>query len=249
MLLVGEDDRTGQALATAVARAGVRLETVRTGAEAITRHTEADLIAINLELPDLDGTEVCRRIRSTSAVPLLCLIAAESTELERILSLRAGADMCLTRPVGVAELAARIEVVTRRLQPRPVTSELLRYGGLEIDVAAREVRVAGRSVDMTRKEFDLLYLLASRRGSIVNRKQILSVVWDDENAWMQRSRTIDTHVNSIRRKIGKYGAIRTRRGVGFQFCHSDNGIAHLAPWPPARQDASSASLGVPIRTP
>lgn len=222
VLLVGEDHQTGQALAAALARAGVRLDSVRTGAEAITRHADADMVALNLELPDLDGTEVCRRIRSTSEVPILGLIAAGSTELERILSLRAGVDMCLTRPVGVAELAARIEVVARRLRPQPNTRELLSYGSLEIDVAAREVRIAGRSVDMTRKEFDLLYLLASKNGSIVNRRQILSVVWDDQNAWMQRSRTIDTHVNSIRRKIGKSGAIRTRRGVGFQFCLPDN---------------------------
>jgi DNA-binding response OmpR family regulator len=220
VLLVGEDCATGQALGTALNPTIYRLRRVQTGAEAILEHQDADVIALNLELPDLDGTEVCRRIRSTSEVPLIGLIGADSTELERILSLRAGADMCFTRPVGVTELVTRLEVVTRRLQPPPSTGELLSCGALEIDIAAREVRAGGTPVDMTRKEFDLLYLLASQRGAIVNRRQILSTVWNDENAWMQRSRTIDTHVNNIRRKIGRHGDIRTQRGVGFRFCLS-----------------------------
>lgn len=220
ILLVGDDVATGEALAEALNTAVFSLDCVRTGGEALRLQLDADVVLLNLELPDLDGTEVCRRIRAASDVPVIGLIKPMSTELERILTLRAGADMCLTKPVGIDELVARLNVVTRRMQPHSAVGESLSYGALEIDSAAREVRVEGAPVDLTRKEFDLLYLLASRRGAIVNRKQILSAVWNDDNAWMQRSRTIDTHVNSIRRKIGRSGDIHTQRGVGFRFCHS-----------------------------
>lgn len=220
ILLVGDDAETARALDVALNATVFSLDCVQTGGEALRLRPDVDVILLTLELPDLDGTEVCRRIRATSDVPVIGLVKSASTELERILALRAGADMCLTKPVGIDELVARLTVVTRRRQPHPAVTESLSYGALEIDGAAREVRVEGAPVDLTRKEFDLLYLLASRRGAIVNRKQILSAVWNDDNAWMQRSRTIDTHVNSIRRKIGPSGDIRTQRGVGFRFCHS-----------------------------
>ncbi|GAA2999237.1 response regulator transcription factor [Actinokineospora diospyrosa] len=216
VLFVSGDSERVDRIGTELRGRGFDLTRVATGAAAIGSRAEADVVLLNLDLPDLDGIEVCRRIRSGTVVPMIGMIA-ESSPLERVLALRAGLDVCLSKPCGTPEIIARINTVTRRTRARCVGGRALRYGALEIDVPAREVRLRGTAIRLTRKEFDLLHLLASRPGVTFDRRQILAEVWDDDNAWMRRSRTIDTHVNSIRRKLGGLAAISTQRGVGFRF--------------------------------
>ena len=194
---------------------GHLLTGVSTGARAIALRDSADVLLLNLDLPDLDGIEVCRRIRSVSDAPMMGLLPHDNPT-ERVLALRAGLDVCLPPDCRSAEIAARIRAVTRRFYgdatPVPLTS-----GALQIDPVARQVRLHGRRVQLTPKEFDLLHLLASRPGEVLNRRHILAEIWDDQHGWMTGSRTIDTHVNSLRRKLDWAPFIETQRGIGFRF--------------------------------
>ncbi|UQX05190.1 response regulator transcription factor [Streptomyces sp. RerS4] len=186
---------------------------VRSGDAALRGYGDVDLLLLDLELPDLDGLEVCRRVRSDSTVPLIAL-TARGDELDRVLGLRAGADDYLVKPYSFLELMARIEAVMRRVaQVRPDTAAVIRRGPLRIDRATRQVTVDGRRIDVTPKEFDLLHLLASHPDAVLPRKEIMQRVWGD--SWSRR--TIDTHVSSLRGKLGRSEWILTVRGVGFQF--------------------------------
>lgn len=174
-----------------------------------------DLVLLDLELPDLDGLEVCRAIRSVSRVPLIIVTSRES-EIDCVLGLQAGADDYVTRPFGIRELMARIEAVMRRTQWQPAAAagpaQEIRHGRLRIDAGSREVTVDGVPVTLTRKEFDLLCLLAQHPDAVVPRRQLLQQVWG--NSWSRR--TVDTHVSSVRGKLGDPGWIVTIRGVGFR---------------------------------
>jgi DNA-binding response OmpR family regulator len=217
VLLVEDDVERTRTISTELEQHGYALTCVNTGVAAIFGQDDADVVVLNLDLPDLEGTEVCRRIRTSSAVPLIGLLE-NNTAQDRVLALRAGLDMCMTATSRTQELLARIDTLMRRRRPNGAGPTVLSSGVLEIDARAREVRLSGQPVGLTRKEFELLHLLASRADTTVDRAQILSVVWNDDNAWMLRSRTIDTHVNSVRRKLGGSAVIHTERGVGFRFC-------------------------------
>ncbi|HKS47306.1 MAG TPA: response regulator transcription factor [Amycolatopsis sp.] len=242
-VLLVDDDLSRTELISGQLRRGFSAWNLHTGMDAITAAPSADIVVLNLKLPDLDGVEVCRRIRAVSTVPMIG-ITAGSSEFERVLALRAGLDVCMAPTFGVSELVARIATLTRRNRPDRRAGKSMSYGDLVINTHTREVRMCGHPVGLTKKEFDLLYLLASRPGVTFDRKQILSAVWHDDNSWMQRSRTIDTHVNSIRRKLGCSEAIRTQRGVGFQFSSLDC-VACIAT--PGRalngEDVENARLG------
>lgn len=172
-----------------------------------------DLVIVDLDLPDMDGLEVCRRIRVACETPIIA-VSPRGTELDCVLALRAGADDCVVRPYRFQELAARIEAVMRRARPTRPTEKIITYGPLCVYQDAREVRMRGDVVNVTRKEFDLLSLLASRPDSVVSRREIMSKVWDD--SWSRSGRTIDTHVSSLRNKLGSTSWIVTVRGVGFR---------------------------------
>jgi DNA-binding response OmpR family regulator len=220
VLLIDSDQSHTDVISGELVRRGFFTQHLKTGMDAIASSPGADVVVLNLKLPDLDGVEVCRRIRALCSVRLIG-ITASSSEFERVLALRAGLDVCMGPVFGVSELVARISTLTRRNGQGIQTRKTMSYGDLAIDTRAREVRVCGRRVGLTKKEFDLLYLLASRPGVTFDRRQILSAVWDDNSTWMARSRTIDTHVNSIRRKLGCSEVIRTQRGVGFRFSSSN----------------------------
>jgi DNA-binding response OmpR family regulator len=196
-------------------RHGYKAEQVRTGAEALQQCREADLLLFDLDLPDLDGVELCRSIRAVCDVAII-VVTARDTELDRVLSLRAGADDYVVKPCSLTELTARIEAVMRRVRLQPfVPEDVIAVGSLHIDHRTREIRLDGRHVEVTRKEFDLLYLLASRPGSVFSRRQIMTQVWSDPRS--KPGRTIDTHVSSLRSKLGSSRWITTVRGVGFRF--------------------------------
>jgi DNA-binding response OmpR family regulator len=220
-ILIVEDREKASSLPHNLSRHGYDIATVGTGGEALTANEEADLILLDLELPDLDGLEVCRRIRQLSDTPMIAFTDG-GAKLERVLVLQAGSDDCMDKPYEFRELLARIEAVMRRLRPRQKTRAVelsLSIGALQIDATAREARLDGRHHELTRKEFELLYYLARNAGTVVTRQRLMAEVWGDQTphaASVRASRTIDTHVGSLRSKLGG-GWIRTVRGVGFRF--------------------------------
>ena len=133
--------------------------------------------------------------------------------MERVLGLQAGADDYVVKPYGFRELMARMAAVMRRARPQPAVGKVLTRGPLVIDASSREVCLLGRTIDMTRKEFDLLFLLASHPDTVVSRGRIMQQIWGD--SWSRR--TVDTHVSSLRNKLGGSDWIITIRGVGFRF--------------------------------
>ncbi|MFA3878631.1 response regulator transcription factor [Streptomyces sp. MMCC 100] len=217
MLAVESETEVAKELVRDLWRHGYHAESVATGAQALQQYRNADLLLVDLNLPDLDGVELCRSIRAVCDVPII-VVTSRDSELDRVLSLRAGSDDYVPKPYSLAELVARIEAVMRRVLRQPVTvDEVITVGPLGIDPRAREIRLDGRPVELTRKEFDLLYLLASRLGSVVTRGQIMAQVWRDSRS--EPGRTIDTHVSSLRSKLGSSSWIITARGVGFRLGH------------------------------
>ncbi|MCH0540230.1 response regulator transcription factor [Streptomyces sp. MUM 203J] len=217
VLVVEQDARAAESLVMGLRRHGYEAENVATGAKALQSYTDADLILLDLDLPDLDGLEVCRGIRAAADTPIIA-ITARDTELDRVLGLQAGSDDYMVKPYGFRELMARIEAVMRRVRPHSPAAHVITSGPLSIDARTRQVSLDGRLIEVTRKEFDLLYLLASQPETVVSRKQLMTQVWDD--SWSRPGRTIDTHVSSLRGKLGSSRWIITVRGVGFRFGHA-----------------------------
>ena len=200
-----------KALVTELRRYGHDVNSAGTGSATLQTFEDFDLVLLDLDFPDLDGLEVCRAIRSFSNIPIIA-VTSRGTELDRVLGLRAGADDYLVKPYGFRELIARMEAVMRRAQPQPAASSVVSYGPLSINASRREVSLDGRLIDVTRKEFDLLYLLASYPQVVIPRKRLMHQVWGD--SWSRR--TVDTHVSSLRNKLGSSRWIITVRGVGFR---------------------------------
>ncbi|MEV5972511.1 MULTISPECIES: response regulator transcription factor [unclassified Streptomyces] len=212
ILVVENEERSAKALVQDLIRRGYRADSVTTGSQALQVHRQADLILLDLDLTDLDGLEVCRSIRAMSDTPIIA-VTERGSELDRVLGLQAGSDDYMVKPYGFHELLARIGAVMRRVRPSP-TARTIEHGPLRIDADTRRVTLHGRPVDLTRKEFDLLHMLAIQPGAVVSRRQLMTQVWDD--AWSHKGRTIDTHVSSLRGKLGSSHWIVTVRGVGFR---------------------------------
>ncbi len=170
------------------------------------------LVVLDVGLPDLDGLEVCKRIRQTSQVPIIFLTARDG-EIDRVLGLELGADDYLTKPFSPAELVARVKAVLRRSDGAP-PPEVVQAGRVTIDAGRREVRVDDAVVELTTKEFDLLRFLAERAGLAMSRKQILDGVWGYD--WYGDPRTVDVHIAQVRKKVGDGVEIRTVRGIGYR---------------------------------
>jgi DNA-binding response OmpR family regulator len=211
ILVVENDVRDMEALARGLRRHGHQVICAVTGGEALASFRDAELVLLDLELSDLDGLGVCRGIRAACDVPIIA-VTALGTELDRVLGLQAGADDYVCKPYGFRELMARIEAVMRRARPQRGRGTVLMHGPLRIDASLRQVSMHGRQIDVTRKEFDLLCLLASFPDTVIPRKRIISEVWGD--TWSRR--TVDTHVSSLRSKLGRSDWIITVRGVGFR---------------------------------
>ena len=175
---------------------------------------DPSLFILDIMLPGMDGLEILRRLRADahlSDVPVL-MLTARTSEIDKVKGLETGADDYVVKPFGIMELQARVKALLRRAG-RPRTESVLTCGDLEIDPAAREVRKNGVPVELTYKEFELLRLLCSRRGTVLTRDDILQAVWDYDFAG--ETRTVDMHVKTLRQKLGE-GYIQTVRGVGYK---------------------------------
>jgi DNA-binding response OmpR family regulator len=171
------------------------------------------LVVLDVGLPDIDGLEVCRRLRASTNIPVIFLTARD-TEVDRVLGLELGADDYVTKPFSPAELVARVKAVLRRSEGNAAPTEMVQVGGVTIDIGRREVRVNEEPVAFTTKEFDLLKFLAERPGLALSRQQILDGVWGYD--WFGDVRTVDVHIAQVRKKIDSAVKIDTVRGVGYR---------------------------------
>ncbi|GAA2811517.1 response regulator transcription factor [Crossiella cryophila] len=216
VLLVEDDDGVADALVEVLTAHGHQPRRVRHGADALTGHREVDLVLLDLGLPDGDGLEVLRKLRRVATVPVMVL-TARGDERSVVRGLRLGADDYLVKPVRLAELLARMDVVTRRAAHRATAEEPadeVVTGDVRIDLASRRVEVAGAPITLTAKEFDLLAALARRMGAAVSRQQLMDELWGD--AYVAISRSLDVHIAQLRAKLGRPNLISTIRGFGYR---------------------------------
>jgi DNA-binding response OmpR family regulator len=171
------------------------------------------LVVLDVGLPDIDGLEVCRRLRATSAIPVIFLTARD-TEVDRVLGLELGADDYVTKPFSPVEVVARVKAVLRRSEGTGAPAEIVQVGSVTIDAGRREVRIGDEPVPFTTKEFDLLRFLADRPGRALSRQQILDGVWGYD--WFGDVRTVDVHIAQVRKKVDSAVRIDTVRGVGYR---------------------------------
>jgi len=172
-----------------------------------------DVVLLDLNLPGMDGVEVCRRIRAISSIPVIMLTARDS-EIDKVVGLELGADDYVTKPFSPRELVARVKAVLRRSQEAPTTAKVIESNAFEIDLGRREVRTPeGGVVQPTAKEFDLLWYLAEHAGLVLSRSQILEAVWGYE--YFGETRTVDVHIRQLRKKLDGI-PIETVWGVGYR---------------------------------
>lgn len=220
ILLVEDEDSISQPLAAALEREGFETVVARNAAEALAfeLRLEPDVILLDLMLPDGDGRDVCREIRGHSDVPIV-MLTARGTETDKIVGLEIGADDYVVKPFSSAELVARVRALLRRTQRETQQQLQAQFGDLEIDESSRRVVLAGEQLDLTRKEFDLLVVLARHAGEVVTREQLMADVWDEN--WFGSTKTLDVHVGWLRKKLGddtnEPRFVHTVRGVGFRF--------------------------------
>ena len=212
ILLVEDDQRVATVMASMLRRRGYQVELAASVSAALGA-APCDLVLLDLNLPDGDGLDVCRRLRSRDPHLAIIAVTARGEERDRVTGLRMGADDYVVKPFSMAELQARIEALLRRTARSAPAPESLRLGRLQVDLATREVRVDGRAVTLTRKEFDILASLARQRGAAVPHERILLDVW--QQVWAGRH-TLEVHVASLRSKLGDPGLVRTVRGVGYR---------------------------------
>jgi DNA-binding response OmpR family regulator len=212
ILVVEDEDAIADPLAAGLRREGYDVTRVATGEGAL-EASPADLVLLDLRLPDIDGLDVCRQLRERSRVPIIVL-TARGEEADRVVGLELGADDYVVKPYGLRELIARIRAVTRRAGSSGGATGILRAGDLEVDERSRRSTLGGRELDLTPKEFELLAALARDPGAAISRQRLLAEVWNTN--WYGSSKTIDVHIAALRKKLGNPGWIETVRGVGFR---------------------------------
>ena len=217
-ILVVEDEASiASFVSLYLKNAGYEVRTAENGTDALAavQSREPALIILDLMLPDLDGIEVCRRVRQRSDVPILMLTARDE-DIDKIIGLEVGADDYMTKPFNPRELVARVKSILRRVTPerREAQGERIVHGDLIIDAGRREVTVKGVEVQLAPKEFELLWELLDHRGLVLTRDQLLERVWG--YTFAGDTRTVDVHVRQVRRKLGEAAPIVTVWGVGYK---------------------------------
>jgi DNA-binding response OmpR family regulator len=214
VLLAEDDTGIAEPLSRALQREGHQVVVVGDGPSALARAGagEVDLLVLDLGLPEMDGLDVCRRLRRVRPEVPVLMLTARTDEVDFVVGLDAGADDYVGKPFRLAELLARVRALLRRLTP-----ETVEVGGVRMELSGRRVLVDGAEVGLANKEFELLRVLLLRAGQVVTREEILREVWNDPD--MKTSKTLDMHMSWLRRKIGGERRIATVRGVGFRFNH------------------------------
>ena len=214
IVVADDESNIAELLELYLTREGYRVVTAATGQAALdaVERARPRLVVLDVGLPDIDGLEVCRRLRRTSSIPVIFLTARDG-EIDRIVGLELGADDYITKPFSPAELVARVKAVLRRVDGG-AAPEVVQAGRVAIDLGRREVRVDDTAVEFTTKEFELLRFLAERPGLALSRQQILDGVWGYD--WFGDARTVDVHIAQVRKKIGDAVPITTVRGLGYR---------------------------------
>ena len=217
VLVVEDEASIASFVSLYLKNAGYGVRTASTGTEALSAAASdsPSLIVLDLMLPDIDGIEVCKRIRQRSDVPILMLTARDE-DVDKIIGLEVGADDYLTKPFNPRELVARVKSVLRRAAPARQDPEnaVIKHGDLTVDSGRREVRVGEEEIQLAPKEFDLLWELLDHRGLVLTRDQLLERVWG--YTFAGDTRTVDVHVRQLRRKLGDASPIVTVWGVGYK---------------------------------
>ena len=222
VLLVEDDDGIAAPLAAALRGDGYDVVRVATGRDALRAAAEGvAAIVLDLGLPDIDGVEVCRRLREIAPAAPVLMLTARTSEADIVVGLDAGADDYVTKPFRLAELLARLRALLRRAGAEAVRTghRVVTAQDVRVDIDARRAWVGEKELDLTPKEFDLLALLVSEAGTVIDRERIMRDVWDTN--WFGSTKTLDMHVSWLRRKLGddanhpRY--VTTVRGVGLRF--------------------------------
>jgi len=224
ILVVEDEANIAKVLTMYLEKDGYRVTVARDGQQGLERfeRDHPDLVILDLLLPKMDGLEVCRRIRRQSFVPLL-MLTAKRDETDKIVGLELGADDYMTKPFSPREMVTRVRAILRRAKQSPVTTSgidgTMEFAELLIDVPRHEVRVAGRIVSLTAKEFDLLRTLAGSPGKVFSRDALLNQVWGYD--YYGDARTVDVHVGTLRKKVEAHPSaprwIKTVWGIGYKF--------------------------------
>ena len=223
-----DDDRVAAALRPALHRHGMSMDRLSHGRNVTSHLRGVDVVLLDLGLPDIDGVDVCRAIREHSDLPIIIVSARGEVE-DRILGLHCGADDYLVKPYDVGELVARVETVYRRRRTASraggEVADVVEVHGVRLDLARHSVAVAGREVTLSRKEFQVLALLATAGGAVCTRNRIVAEVWG--RSWSGANRTLDVHVATLRTKLGRPELVQTVRGVGYRLGSSPAASADL----------------------
>jgi DNA-binding response OmpR family regulator len=232
LLLVEDDEAIGRPLTAALRGQGYDTLWALTAAEALELATEEppDLVLLDLGLPDLDGVELCRQLRTGLPAAVIVMLSARADDLDIVLGLEAGADDYLTKPFRLPVLLARVRAHLRRsavpvVEAGEQDEQVAVFGALKVDLGARRCEIGDQEVALRPKEFELLAALAATPGQAVTREQLMSQVWDEH--WSGPTKTLDMHVSSLRRKLAEHGEdpIITLRGYGYRFDPPERGAA------------------------
>jgi DNA-binding response OmpR family regulator len=226
VLVVEDEASIASFVALYLKNAGYTVKAVANGTDALAQ-VEAEqpaLIVLDLMLPDMDGIEVCRRIRQRRDVPILMLTARDE-DIDKIIGLEVGADDYMTKPFNPRELVARVKSILRRSTADRRDSETaeIRHGDLHVDAGRREVHIGEDEIQLAPKEFDLLWELLDHRGVVLTRDQLLERVWG--YTFAGDTRTVDVHVRQVRRKLGDASPIVTVWGVGYKVAPARDSVS------------------------
>ena len=215
VVVIEDDTHIAELLELYLGQAGFHVARAAAGEEGLTLVDERrpTLVIVDIGLPDVDGFEVCRRLRARSAVPIM-MLTARGEETDRVVGLELGADDYVTKPFSPRELVARVKAILRRTRDAGATRESVVVGDVEIDLARHEARRDGERVDLAPREFALLAALVDNRGIVLSRRQLLDLAWGYD--WYGDERTVDVHVGQLRRKLGDGLPLATLRRSGYR---------------------------------
>jgi two-component system response regulator RegX3 len=220
VLVVEDEESFSDALSYMLRKEGFEVSVAPTGTSALTQfdRTGADIVLLDLMLPEMSGTEVCRQLRQRSAVPII-MVTARDSEIDKVVGLELGADDYVTKPFSHRELVARIRAVLRRGQDVELLPDVVEAGGVRMDVERHEVSVGGERVRLALKEFELLEMLLRNAGRVMTRGQLIDRIWGAD--YVGDTKTLDVHVKRLRTKLevdpGNPRHLLTVRGLGYKF--------------------------------